>query len=370
MAFILLCISSIAFIFLLASLLKSLKKQRIPRPRTAASDVPTVSICIPARNEMHALTECLERVLASTYPKLEVLVLDDASQDETSIIIKSFAHAGVRFVPGKPLPAGWLGRNYALETLVREASGAYVIFMDVDTFVAPRTVDELIGYGLGKNKAMVSVIPRRYDAYRANVLFGTLRYFWQLVLSGAKRVPVSSSLWLAKRDTLLDILNRLSAFGSEIEPEQKLAQEFKDKYSCVISDEELGVGYEKRWKSQIDTGRRLLFPLFGKNLTGFLSGVLFFALLNVPTAVVLAGFIEWQLANTLATILLIAYGSLYALYAKYVWTTRWWLAVVIWPYTAIQEFLLFIASVWGYTSKSITWKNRSIHARGARNESD
>ena len=98
------------------------------RPETTdqnASSLPTVSVCIAARNEVHALSQCLERVLQSDYEKLEVLVLDDSSEDDTPHIIKSFAHAGVRFIAGRDIPAGWLGKNHANQTLALEASGDY-----------------------------------------------------------------------------------------------------------------------------------------------------------------------------------------------------------------------------------------------------
>ena len=64
------------------------------------------------------MNDCLERVVASTYPKLEIIVLDDHSQDNTSALIKSFAHKGVRFVEGTKLPEGWLGKNHALQLLL------------------------------------------------------------------------------------------------------------------------------------------------------------------------------------------------------------------------------------------------------------
>src|SRR5690606_8106890 len=82
---------------------------------TIIDDMPSVSVCIPARNEAHAMTDCLEHVLRSNYPKIEVIVLDDLSGDKTSSLIKAFAHDGVRFVEGEPLPDGWLGKNHALE---------------------------------------------------------------------------------------------------------------------------------------------------------------------------------------------------------------------------------------------------------------
>ena len=99
----------------------SLRSQKI------VDEIPSVSVCIAARNETHAMTQCLERVIATDYPKLEIIVLDDGSRDDTSILIKSFAHAGVRFVEGKTLQDGWLGKNYAQYTLAKEASGKIVV---------------------------------------------------------------------------------------------------------------------------------------------------------------------------------------------------------------------------------------------------
>ncbi|MCD8561812.1 glycosyltransferase, partial [Candidatus Saccharibacteria bacterium] len=113
---------------------------------TDGSDMPSVSVCIPARNEQHALADCLQRVIASTYERLEIIVLDDVSGDDTSALIRSFAQDGVRFVQGKALPPGWLGKNHALQGLLEEASGSYVLFMDVDTRLEPQAIEHLVRY--------------------------------------------------------------------------------------------------------------------------------------------------------------------------------------------------------------------------------
>src|SRR4029077_9013676 len=59
------------------------------------TDLPTVTVAIPARNEDAQLDQCLQSLLAGDYPKLEIIVLDDCSQDRTSEIIRRFAHDGV-----------------------------------------------------------------------------------------------------------------------------------------------------------------------------------------------------------------------------------------------------------------------------------
>jgi cellulose synthase/poly-beta-1,6-N-acetylglucosamine synthase-like glycosyltransferase len=228
---------------------RSLQLFRITKNYTAAITAPSVSVCIPARNEMHAMGQCLERVLASDYRKLEVIVYDDSSADDTSLLVRSFAHAGVRFVAGDTLPEGWLGKNHALEVLTREASGTYVLFMDVDTYITPTSISQLVGYIMTEDVEMVSVIPGRSDTNRLSVLFGHLRYFWELVLHSRSHPASSSSLWMAKRRTLLDTFDGFTQFKSVVAPEMMLAGALAPEYRCLVSNNQLGVTYEKKWSA-------------------------------------------------------------------------------------------------------------------------
>src|SRR5690606_35949029 len=164
----------------------------------AETDLPSVTVCIPARNEAHALLDCLPLVIASDYERLEIIVLDDVSGDETSSLIKSFASEGVRFVKGQPLVSGWLGKNHALEGLLAEASGSYILFMDVDTRLAPQAVSNLVRFALSKRASMVSVLPRREDGWRASVIMSPLRYFWELVFNRRLLPASASNAWLVR----------------------------------------------------------------------------------------------------------------------------------------------------------------------------
>ena len=87
-------------------IVSALQRYRYTTVSFDSLEPPTVSVCIAARNERNALTQSLERILASNYERQEILVLDDASEDDTSLVINSFAHAGVRFIPGRELPEG------------------------------------------------------------------------------------------------------------------------------------------------------------------------------------------------------------------------------------------------------------------------
>lgn len=109
-----------------------------PRLLTAqewsAEKLPLVSILIPARNEAANIAGTVRALLDQDYPHFEVIVLDDDSTDGTAIITRSAADGDSRLtvIQGKPLPAGWLGKNWACHQLARTASGDIFIFTDAD----------------------------------------------------------------------------------------------------------------------------------------------------------------------------------------------------------------------------------------------
>ena len=171
------------------------------------------------------LADCLDAVLASTYPKLEVIVFDDVSGDDTSALIKSFASQGVRFVAGKCPPEGWLGKKHALQGLLDEASGSYILYMSVDTRLTPTAIESLVRYSLEEESKMVSVLPRREDGWRSSVVFSPLRFFWELMFHRRAKPAVASNAWLVHRETLLGQLGGFEPRKTMIQPETAIATE-------------------------------------------------------------------------------------------------------------------------------------------------
>lgn len=307
------------------------------------------------------MTQCLERVLASDYKKLEIIVFDDSSADDTSILVRSFAHAGVRFVPGTALPKGWLGKNHALDVLAREASGTYALFLDVDTFIQPTTISRMVGRMAHEKLEMLSVIPQRTDIRRASVLLGTLRYFWLLILNRPKMPAAACAAWIVNREALLKKADGLTLYKNTVNPEAYIAALFGRTYRCVISNEELGVSYEKKWQSQLETSRRVLYPTVGGTPSSAILGFVVLALLNLPSATLLSGFIfGWTETQAMAFWMTSAFMALYGVYTSYVWRGKWWLGGLLWPVVVFQELILFVQSVWGYTRHTTKWKGRNV----------
>lgn len=355
----------------LVKLIKAYRNQRY-QPTEAPiddKDLPTISVCIPARNETNVMAECIETVLASDYPKLEIIVLDDNSTDNTSHLIRAFAHSGVRFIEGKLPPDGWLGKNYALKRLLDESSGRYILFMDVDTRISKETIGLLVEQMKQRQLSMLSVIPQRNDVYRPGVWFGSLRYFWEIILSTRSLPGTSSAIWLVEQRALGQDLDGFSRWKDEVQPELHIASEFAktDEYRLIISTPKLGVTQQKKWSSQVESSRRLLLPRFGNSILSSLVAASLILSVIFPQAVAVLALIEgswWLFAaelflGLLATVII-------ALYFKIIWFFRWWLGFFLAPYVVWQELILLISSILSYQKGAITWKDRSVDRPSAR----
>lgn len=298
---------------------------------------------------------------------MEIIVLDDSSVDNTSILIKSFAHAGVRFVESEPLPQGWLGKNHALNELLDEASGSYIVFLDVDTHITPYSIESLMSYALHEQADMISVLPMRSQNWRASSLFSTLRHFWLLVTHAKHRPAVTSSAWMVKREALRESVayKDLTALRQEVRPEFALAKFFasKNSYRFVASNAILGISYEKRWRSQLETSIRLYYPVLAHSVlrtvgasVGLIGMLLPFIILGVSLVVELPLIVS--LSALIGAILMVV---VYGVYLFTTWRRWWYVGMLMMPYTTLQEAILFAASVVQYRTKRVTWKGRPIY---------
>ncbi|WP_374949552.1 glycosyltransferase [Mucilaginibacter sp.] len=105
-----------------------------------------VSVLIPARDESDNILTLLQSIQLQDYPHYEVIILDDSSSDNTYQLCERFAvgHPKFRVIRGKPLPDGWIGKNYACHQLAKEASGKYLLFLDADEQVSNSLINSAV----------------------------------------------------------------------------------------------------------------------------------------------------------------------------------------------------------------------------------
>lgn len=112
----------------------------------AAQRLPRLSVVMPARNEAAHLTEALESKLRSSYPDVELVLVNDRSSDETGALADAFARRDprLRVVHLETLPPDWLGKVHAMAKGLEAATGEYVLFSDADVVIAPGTLERVV----------------------------------------------------------------------------------------------------------------------------------------------------------------------------------------------------------------------------------
>lgn len=355
-------------LLLLASTLRRLRRTAWPANIVSMSDteLPTVSVAIPARNETEDLEECLRSVIASDYPKLEVLVLDDCSQTKrTSEVIRGFAHDGVRFVQGEEPSETWLPKNQAYDRLANEASGEYILFCGVDVRFEPGSVRQLLALMISKKKEMASILPRRANP-GSTALAQSMRYWWELVPPRRlfRRPPVLSSCWIVSRN-VLERSGGFTAVARSVTPEAYFARRAvaNDAYSFVRANANSGIGSIKAAREQRETAVRTRYPqLHRRPENVFITTLVELGFLVLPFGLVASSF--WisigGLAQIFAAIASVMLVATYELLAHSTRTGGWLFALVGLPAAVLFDVGLLHYSMWQYEFSTVDWKGRNI----------
>jgi len=110
------------------------------RRRTGPEWEPLVSVIVPAYNEGKVVAHCVESILASDYPRREIILVDDGSTDNTLAEMRRFEHVPGVIVIGKRNG----GKASALNAGLARASGEVLFFVDADGIFAPNTIREML----------------------------------------------------------------------------------------------------------------------------------------------------------------------------------------------------------------------------------
>ena len=149
------------------------------RPDRVQTPFPLVSVLVPARNEERTIGRTLDSLAAQDYEQLEILVLDDGSEDGTAAEVERRTGPGsrIRLLRGQPLPEGWTGKNFACHQLAEQARGDLLLFVDADTLHAPHSVRSGVADLQRTSSGLLTAIPRqRMEGFWERVVIPLLHY--------------------------------------------------------------------------------------------------------------------------------------------------------------------------------------------------
>ncbi|RLG06999.1 MAG: hypothetical protein DRN59_02025 [Thaumarchaeota archaeon] len=157
---------------------------RPPTILSLANDggLPLVSVVIPAHNEDGTVSQAIESVLDQTYPRTEVIVVDDGSTDNTAEIASGYAERypdRVKIVKHEKN----LGKFEALNSGMDEARGELIYHMDADGYLAPDNIERMVSaFNDGKIGAAASMVAISNDRNALTRLQQIEYFFEQLIV--------------------------------------------------------------------------------------------------------------------------------------------------------------------------------------------
>ena len=119
---------------------RQFRRRRRVYPDAGQMGLP-VSVVLAAYNEVEVIGRTLQSILASDYPILEVIVIDDGSQDATADVVREVARRDARVLLFRQPNSG---KAHALNRGFQAARGEYVVTLDADTNLAPQTIPNLV----------------------------------------------------------------------------------------------------------------------------------------------------------------------------------------------------------------------------------
>jgi len=98
---------------------------------------PAISIIIPTYNREKLIIKALNSIFAQTFTDFEILIIDDASTDNTKEVIESLANPKIKYYKLDKNSGQCVARNYG----IKRASGEFIAFLDSDDEWLPEKLE-------------------------------------------------------------------------------------------------------------------------------------------------------------------------------------------------------------------------------------
>jgi hopene-associated glycosyltransferase HpnB len=153
---------------------------------------PKLTIVIPARDEAEGIGACIGSLLAQDYAGAwSIVLVDDGSSDGTAAIARQTAAGAplgrLDVVTGRPLPAGWTGKLWAVEQGIEVAQGLnpapeYLLLSDADIVYAPDTLTRLVARAQAGGLVLTSLMVKlRCESLPELALIPAFIFFFQML---------------------------------------------------------------------------------------------------------------------------------------------------------------------------------------------
>lgn len=324
------------------------KMQLLEKPRKPQNPPPSVSLLIPAKDEGEGIRGCLQSALDQDWPNLQVIAIDDRSTDQTGAVMDAMAVEDPRLkvlhIQPATLGPGWTGKNNALFTGTKHATGDWLLFVDSDVLLQPDAVSKTVTVSAHKKYDLFSVLPKL-----------EARTLWERAL-----IPLCSAaaatmymialtndddnkrVYFANGQFLLTTRAAYDAIGGH--------ETVKDR---LCEDTEIGRLMKMRgFRTRVSWGSKYVSVRMYKDLGGIIKGwsrIYYAAKVGDPTHIILA--MLFVIFNAFSAYFLLGYGIWRAVHPIGNFLDYAWLAAAI---VHLALMMVFLSNMYRW-SKNAGW---------------
>ena len=332
-----------------------------------------VSVLIPARNEEINIKRCLYSLIDQSYKNLEIIVLDDDSDDQTYDVVKNISknYESIKLVKGETKTIGWTGKNWACNQLSKYANGDFLLFVDADTKLQKNTIAETVNEMNNNDIDLISLFPNRItNTVIDKIISVTIGWFIFscLPIIFSNKNPIFSS---AFGQFLLFRKGAYFSIGGHESIKDKILDDFelgrlitKKGYNLNVLDgtERISTFSYSTEKEALEGLSKSIFPFFNNKLIPFLILlILFLSMGLMPIFIMMGEFFGSKLTKSKEMIAYFIWGLLTLSWAISSYRSKQGLRYgILYPFITTLTAIVGIFSIITFLTKSVNWKNRNI----------
>ena len=205
----------------------------IRRPQSVSLTEQSVTVLIPVRNEAENIAELIDSLTKQSHlSSLEIIFIDDSSTDSTSKLLKTALAEGapIKVVNAPALPAGWLGKPWALQQGYLIARSEIIVTLDADVRLAPTAISQ--GIAMLGERDFISPYPRQSaNSFAERLIQPLLQWSWMTTVplrlaerSNRSSLAVANGQFFIVKKSKLDAVSGFQAIAAEVLDDMKLAR--------------------------------------------------------------------------------------------------------------------------------------------------
>ncbi|MBH60091.1 MAG: hypothetical protein CL907_02850 [Dehalococcoidia bacterium] len=332
-----------------------------------------VSILIPARNEEANIGRCLYSLIDQSYKNIEIIILDDDSTDYTFSIAKEISKKDkrIKIVKGMPIEKDWLGKNWACHQLSSIAKGDMLLFIDADTKLQSKTIEETITEMEESDIDLITLFPKRVTSTSVDKIISvTVGWFIFscLPILFSNKNPIFSSAFgqylLFRKGAYFSIGGHESIKDNILDDFELGRSITREGFNLKVFDgtDRISTFSYSSEREAIDGLSKSIFPFFSNRLVPFfLLWILFMAMSIVPVLVIFGDLFQIRLSRSKEVMAFLIWGSLTLSWVISSYRSRQGLLPgIFFPVVTTITAILGIFSVLSFLFNNVVWKDRNL----------